>query len=81
MATTKVSHAVASQSQPKLSQEAFAYDPSDSLGDVVKGVSAIAYLMESLADGNNKLDGVTAQGFAATLRHYARQADHFLAAK
>jgi hypothetical protein len=56
-------------------KEAMSYDPSDSPGDVAKGLLAVSYLLDSLSDaGNECLDGPIALGLCYALRAYSNKA-------
>ncbi len=77
MATRKsVIHSVQQQ------KSTLKYEPGDTVADVVNGIGAVAYLVESLSDaGNDKIDGIVAYGLSVALRHYAACADRYLTAK
>lgn len=80
MATSKiVAEVVPFRSAAKTSLK---YEQGDVAADVVNGIGAIAYLLESLSDiGNDGIDGEVAYGLSSALRHYARHAEHYLTAK
>jgi len=69
------------ESAPKFTlEEAFDYDQSEYKTDAVKGVLAVAYLLESVSSlGNDEIDGRIAQGLAITLRYYAKNMNSYLA--
>jgi len=61
-------------------EEAFDYEPHDSVGDVTKGTLAVAYLLDSVSNfGNDPIEGQLAQGLAFALRHYAKDVRDLLA--
>jgi hypothetical protein len=63
-------------------QKSLKYESGDVAADVLNGIGAIAYLLESLSDiGNDALDGMTAYGLSIALRHYAACADRYLTVK
>jgi hypothetical protein len=61
-------------------EEAFSYDGhEDHGGDVVKGIVAVSYLLDSISDiGNKDVDGRIAQGLAYSLRYFAKCTRHYL---
>jgi hypothetical protein len=61
-------------------EEAFSYDGSeDYTGDVVKGIVAVSYLLDSISDiGNKDVDARIAQGLAYALRHFAKNTRRYL---
>jgi hypothetical protein len=63
-------------------QKSLKYESGDVAADVLNGIGAVAYLLESLSDGgNDPIDGTTAYGLSIVLRHYAACADRYLTAK
>ena len=63
-------------------EEAFDYDPGEYLADLVKGILAVAHLLESVSNsGNDPIDGQVAQGLALALRHYGKDAQAYLKQK
>lgn len=77
MATRKIVAVVRPATKPTVK-----YEPGDVVADVVNGIGAAAYLLESLSDaGNDPIDAMVAYGLSTALRHYAECADQYLVAK
>ena len=68
--------------KPKMTlEDAFEYDPADSVGDVVRGTLSVSYLLHSLADRHDPVDGFILQGLAYVLDSYAEDARFYLKKK
>ena len=63
-------------------QDAFECNPSDIVGEAIKGLLSVGFLLESLSViGNEEIDGRIAQGLGLAVQHYAYYTKDFLKAR
>jgi hypothetical protein len=83
---SRVKHALRRKREelaPKFTlDDVFECDEGDVKGNAIKGVLAVAYLLDSIAcTGTKPVDGSVAQGLSCALKHYADNIESYLKPK